>query len=110
MNIYQDRNIESAMDALDRALKALALEPGERLYAIRGTCYKCPEGDDYCRVDCRKKDKKHVDKTEITEVCVKLREDDGFSIEFKDTDGNIYQGSDIGKVIFVDREEALAQL
>lgn len=114
---------------LNNALYETGLAPGSELWAIRDTCYECPEYDDHCGIGCDKKGQRYLEKTKITEVRVVIREsverhleiidaDDSLAIrkstechlEIVDADNNQYTKEDLGLRIFTKREEAVEQL
>lgn len=95
---------------LHNTLYETGLAPDNELWAIRDTCYQCPEFDDHCGIDCNKKGQRYLEKTIIDVVKVVIREHAECHLEITDVDGNQYTERDLGLWIFTKREEAVEQL
>lgn len=88
---------------------------GSHVWRIHTACVNCPEQDDHCGIDCKRKGYHYLQKVKITKIEFTL-ELDGESqqskprLTFTDDDDLTFNLSDIDKTIFTVQKDALTKL
>lgn len=108
----EQAKLELETDRVKKVLDDMGISPGSEVFMLRDACYRCPDRDDHCGIDCTTKDKKYVEKTMVDEACVILgASESGPGCRLKIAiDGVEYDEDSIGNLVFTDRKEALESL
>ena len=112
-------NITEQMEIVQKTVVEILHENdlglGSCIWRIHTACVNCPEQDDHCGIDCKRKGYYYLQKVKIAKIEFAL-ELDGESqqskprLTFTDDDDLTFDISDIDRTIFTVREDALTKL
>lgn len=115
-DFYQTEAFKEVAKNLKEILRTYRIRPGDTIWAIRSACYNCPNYDDHCGIDCKKKEKRYLEKTAVKKVTMVVEQENNglefgdVSIKFTDIDDNEYSILNMCNDVFANREEALEAL